>query len=439
MKLFSLTLLIFVLTAQYDCNNQQKKSTEPADTISTKSDSVVLPQPYATKSVQKFSKVIGWQQGKMPVAPQGFTVSAYATGLVNPRNVYVAANGDVFVAESNTELSGIKKIAADISGITKSQRIGSSANRITLLRDTNLDGKPDIHSIYISNLNQPYGILIIGNKFYVGNTDGLLEYPYNADDTVMKAKGKKILDLPAGGYNNHWTRNIIANKNNTKIFVAVGSGSNVAEHGISKEMRRANILEINPDGSGEVVYASGLRNPNGLTLQPNTGTVYTSVNERDELGDDLVPDYFTSVKQNGFYGWPYSYFGQHKDPRMKDNMRNDLVAKAIVPDVALGSHVAALGTVFYNGNMFPAKYKDGAFVSEHGSWNRSALSGYKVVFVPFENGKPGKPEDFLTGFIADENKKKVYGRPVNMAFLKDGSLLLADDSGNTIWRVSYSR
>lgn len=438
MKIYASTLL-FLVYILYACNNKAQKTNAPADTTATKTDSIVLPQPFETKSVQNFSKVIGWPQGKTPVAPQGFVITTYATGLINPRNAYVAPNGDVFVAESNTEVSGVKKIAAEVSGKAKSQKLGESANRIILLRDTNHDGKPDMQSVYLSNLNQPYGILVMNDKFYVGNTDGLWEYPYNANDTVIKARGKKILDLPAGGYNNHWTRNIIANKDNTKIFVAVGSGSNVAEHGMQNEVRRANILEINPDGSGEVVYAGGLRNPNGLALQPNTGVLYTSVNERDELGDDLVPDYFTSVKQNGFYGWPYSYFGQHPDPRMKDSMRNDLVAKAIVPDVALESHVAALGTIFYDGNMFPEKYKNGAFVSEHGSWNRSALSGYKVVFIPFDNGKPGKPEDFLTGFIADENKNEVYGRPVNISAMKDGSLLLADDSGNTIWRITYQK
>ncbi len=434
-------VLLSIIIIYCSCNNiKSEKANTAADTTATKTtEGVTLPQPYATKSVQNFSKVIGWPQGKSPIAQQGFTVKAFAIDLINPRNVYQAPNGDIFVAESNTELKGAKKIAADLSGKTKSQRLGASANRVTLLRDKNGDGIPDVRSVYLSNLNQPYGILVIGNSFYVGCTDGLWKFPYNSSDTVIKSAGKEILDLPKGGYNNHWTRNIIANKDESKIFIAVGSGSNAGEHGAQNEIRRADILEVNTDGSGETVYASGLRNPNGIALQPGTGVLYSSVNERDELGDNLVPDYFTSVKQGGFYGWPYSYFGQHPDPRLKDSMRNDLVAKAIVPDVTLGAHVAALGLTFYNGNMFPAKYKNGAFIGEHGSWNRSQLSGYKVVFVPFKNGKPGNPEDFLTGFLADANKEEVYGRPVNLTTLKDGSLLLADDSGNTVWRISYNK
>lgn len=324
-----------------------------------------------------------------------------------------------------------------ISGKSKSQRLGNSANQITLLRDKNKDGIPESRNVYLAGLSQPYGVLIMNNSFYVANTDGVWQYSYNPQDSIMKGQPKKIVELPAGGYNNHWTRNIIANKDNNKIFIAVGSGSNVAEHGMQNEVRRANVLEVNPDGSGEVVYGSGLRNPVGIAIQPATGTLYTSVNERDELGDELVPDYFTSVQKGGFYGWPYSYFGQHEDPRLKDSMRTDLVQKALVPDVPLGPHVAALGLTFYNGNTFPAKYKGGAFIGEHGSWNRSSLAGYKVVFIPFEGGKWGKPEDFMTGFIANEKEDEVYGRPVNLTVMQDGSLLLADDSGNTVWRVTY--
>ena len=439
-KLFTSLLTIAALSQSHCTHQKEKAAIEPSvsETVSVKK-SPVLPAPYETKSSVNYSNVIGWPQGQTPTAPQGFKVTMYANGFINPRNVYVAPNGDVFVVESNTEAFGFKKIAANVTGKTKSERLGTSANRITLLRDTNQDGIPDQRTVYLSQLNQPYGVLVIGDSFYVGNTDGIVKYPYNPSDTTIKSAGKKILDLPAGGYNNHWTRNLLANKDNTKIFVAVGSGSNVGEHGMENEIRRANILQINPDGSGEVVYASGLRNPNGLALQPGTGVVYASVNERDELGDDLVPDYFTSVKEGGFYGWPYSYFGQHEDPRMKDHQKPELVKNAIVPDVALGAHVAALGTIFYNGSMFPSKYKDGAFVTEHGSWNRSVLSGYKVVFVPFQNGKPGEPEDFLTGFLADPAKQDAYGRPVNLAILKDGSLLVTDDSGNTVWRISYAK
>ncbi len=440
MKQYLMASAVAITVMAAACNNNNAKKEEnkdKADTVATATQELNLPAPYNTKSVSVYCEVIGWPQDKTPVVPAGFTVTAYAKDLVNPRNIYQASNGDVFVVESNTETKGAAKTETLINGKNKSQRLGASANRITLLRDTNKDGIPDTRSVYLAGLHQPYGVLIIGNDFYVANTDGLWRYPYNADDSIMKSQGKKIVDLPAGGYNNHWTRNIIANKDNNKIFIAVGSGSNVAEHGLENETRRADVLQVNPDGSGETVYASGLRNPAGIALQPSTGTLYAAVNERDELGDELVPDYFTSVKQGGFYGWPFSYYGQHEDPRMKDKQKPEMVQKAIVPDVPLGSHVAALGLHFYNGNTFPSKYKNGAFIGEHGSWNRSALSGYKVVFVPFTNGTPGKPEDFMTGFIADEKDKKVYGRPVNVTVLQDGSLLVADDSGNTIWKVTY--
>jgi glucose/arabinose dehydrogenase len=418
------------------CNSNPAAST-PADTVTTPTDTVTLPAPYATASAKKFSKVIGWPIGKTPVAPKGFTVNQYAGNLVNPRNIYVAPNGDVFIAESNTEVSGVKKVAADVTGKSKSQRLGQSANRITLLRDRNKDGIAESHTIFLYNLSQPFGMLVLNNYFYVANTDALWRYPYKPGDSIITATGQKILDLPKGGYNNHWTRNLLANADGSKIYISVGSGSNNAEHGMENEIRRACILEINPDGSGERIYASGLRNPVGMDWQGNT--LWTAVNERDELGDDLVPDYITSVKANGFYGWPYSYFGQHEDPRMK-GQQPDLVKKAIVPDVDLGAHTASLGLHFYKGKTFAAAYRNGAFVGQHGSWNRSQLSGYKVVFVPFSNGKPsGKYQNFLTGFIANEAKGEVYGRPVTIASLPDGSLLVADDSGNTIWRVAAAQ
>jgi glucose/arabinose dehydrogenase len=280
---------------------------------------------------------------------------------------------------------------------------------------------------------------VLGGHFYVANTDALIQYPYKAGQTVISETGKKILDLPAGGYNNHWTRNIIASPDGKKIMISVGSGSNNGENGMDKEIRRANILEINPDGTGEKVYASGLRNPVGMDYYPGTTTLWTVVNERDELGDDLVPDYLTNVKRDGFYGWPYAYFGANEDPRMK-GQRPDLVKKTIVPDVDLGSHTASLGLTFYDHKAFPEKYQTGAFIGQHGSWNRSELSGYKVVFIPFKDGKPsGKPEDFLTGFIDDEKKSRVHGRPVGVTVLADGSLLVADDSSNTIWQVSVAK
>jgi glucose/arabinose dehydrogenase len=400
-----------------------------------------LPQPYATKSTKNYSKVTGWKDGKMPMAPAGFTVTKFADGLEHPRWIYVGNNGDIFVAESNTILKGIKKFGAKISRKIKTQHIGESANRITLFRDGNKDGIPDDRFVFARDLNQPFGMLILGNHFYVGNTDALLQFDYKQGDNKLMGNGTAIVQLPAGKYNRHWARNIIANKKGDKIYIAVGSGSNVAEKGLDNEIRRANILEVNTDGSGERIYASGLRNPAGMDWAPGTNTLWTAVNERDELGDELVPDYITSVKEGGFYGWPFSYYGQHEDPRMAAQQRPDLVSKSIVPDVALGSHTASLGLVFYNKTAFPSRYHNGIFVAQHGSWNRKELAGYKVVFVPFANGKPSGPaEDFLTGFkVEGSADSEVRGRPVDVAVLADGSILVTDDASNTIWRVSFNK
>ena len=419
------------------CTSKKEKSEGTEATVVTVDTTLELPAPYATKSASHFTNVIGWPKGKTPTAPAGFTVTEYAGELINPRWTYVTPNGDVLVAESNTEPKGTKKVKAVISGQAKSQRMDESANRITLLRDTNKDGKPDVRETFLTGLNQPFGMLILGNSFYVANTDGILRFPYQAGQTKITGKGEKIKDLPAGGYNNHWTRNLLANEDGSKIYVTVGSGSNVQEHGDENEIRRANILEINPDGSGERIYASGLRNPVGVDWQPGTKKLWAAVNERDELGDELVPDYITSVKEGAFYGWPYSYYGQNEDPRRKGE-RPDLVKKAVVPDVPLGAHTASLGLAFYDKDAFPEKYRNGAFVGQHGSWNRSQFSGYKVVFVPFQDGKPGKPEDFLTGFLK-EGGQDAYGRPVGVTVLPDGSMLVADDSGNKLWRVSAAK
>ena len=423
MKIHFWTVFTLVLMLQYSCGNNASTKKTSVDSSAVDSNSVKmqsgdsLPPPFATPSVRNMSKVLGWSEGKMPVAPAGFTVTRFADKLESPRWIYVADNGDIFVAESDREKP-------------------KSANRITLFKDTNKDGIADSRSVFLQGLSQPFGMLIIGNKFYVGNTDAVTVYDYTPGSTSISTAGKNITTLPTG---RHWTRNIISNADQSKIYIAVGSASNVAEDGIEKEARRANILEINPDGSGERVYASGLRNPVGMDWAPGTNTLWTAVNERDELGDDLVPDYITSVKDGGFYGWPYSYFGQHEDPRLKNTPRPDLVQKAIVPDVAVGAHTASLGLVFYKAGLFPEHYRNGVFVGQHGSWNRSQLSGYKVVFVPFTGGKPGSMEDFLTGFIADAGKSEVYGRPVGVAVAPDGSLLVADDGGNTIWRVSYNK
>jgi len=406
--------------------------------FSQKNKPDTLPLPYATKSVMNFSNAIGWKNGRTPQAPQGFTVTKYADKFENPRWMYVTPNGDVLVAESNSNHTLLEKIGGRLVGASKSNNLSKSANRIALLRDTNNDGIPDLRTVFLTQLNQPFGMLVIGKWLYVANVNAVLRFPYEAGQTEITQKGEKIMDLPAGDHTRHWTRNLLASADNTKIYVSVGSNTNVAEDGIAQEVKRANILEINPDGSGERVYASGLRNPVGMGWAPGTKTLWTAVNERDELGDDLVPDYLTSVRNGGFYGWPYSYFGQHEDPRVTEK-RPDLVTKAIVPDVPLGSHTASLGLAFYTNKSFPNKYHNGAFIAQHGSWNRSLLSGYRVVFVPFENGKPtGKPEDFLTGFIATAHKK-VYGRPVGVVELPDGSLLVTDDVCNTIWRVAANK
>ena len=417
---------------------QEAATTTPAQTVTTPvATAVKLPTPYATKSASNRVEIVPWPAGRTPTAPAGFTVAEYAGKMDSPRWIYVAPNGDVLVAEASTiPMSAMKKVAAKLE-LDKSRSLRStSANRITLFRDTNKDGKADVHTTFLANLSQPFGMLVLGNWFYVANTDGVLRFPYKPGATKITGPGQRILDLPKGGYNNHWTRNLLASPDGSKIYVTVGSSSNVQEHGAEEEVRRANILQINPDGTDEKVYASGLRNPIGMGWLPGTHKLWAVVNERDELGDELVPDYLTSVQQGGFYGWPYSYFGQNADPRRK-NERPDLVKKALVPDVPLGAHVAALGLAFYDKTAFPAKYRNGAFIGEHGSWNRAAFSGYKVVFVPFANGKPsGPPKDFLTGFLAGGDSKQAYGRPVGVATLPDGSLLVADDAADKIWRVS---
>lgn len=396
-------------------------------------DTGYLPQPYNTPSVRNNSKVTGWPAGKLPVAPAGFTVTTFADSLDNPRWIYVAPDGDIFVSMANTISDGFTKTAGMKN---KSDR---SSNTILRFRDADGDGIPETKSVFLAGLNRPFGMLVLNGQFYVGNTDGLYVYPYQPGQTTMTATGKKILDLPAGGYNNHWTRNVVARPDGSKLYVSVGSGSNVAEHGISNEIRRANILEINPDGTGEKIYASGLRNPVGMDFVPGTNILWTAVNERDELGDNLVPDYATSVTENAFYGWPYAYFGHNEDPRRKGE-RPDLVEKTIVPDLRLGSHTASLGLTFNNRNGLTPQYKGGMFIGQHGSWNRSALSGYKVIYVPFANGKPsGPPQDFLTGFIKDYANNTVYGRPVGVAIAADGSLLVADDAGKKIWRIAANK
>ncbi len=413
----------------------------PLSLFSQVKDEKQLPEPFATKSTSNYSNVIGWEEGQTPKAPEGFTLNKFADGFENPRWMYVTPNGDVLVADSNSNYSILKQIGATIIGAGGSNNLKHSADVITLLRDTNNDGMPDLRKTLLTKnegLNQPFGMLVIGDWLYVANTDAVVRYPYKVGQTKITVMGEKIADLPAGEVNRHWTRNIISNADNSKIYIAVGSGDNIGEKGMEHEVMRANILVMNPDGSDLEIYASGLRNPVGMDWEPTTKTLWTSVNERDELGDNLVPDYLTSVQEGGYYGWPYTYWGSNYDPRVPIPPYIRL-RKALVPDVDLGSHTASLGLVFYTADAFPKKYKNGAFVVQHGSWNRDILSGYRVVFIPFENGKPaGKPEDFLTGFIVDPKKDEVRGRPVGAVVLPDGAMLITDDTTHHIWRIAYT-
>lgn len=398
-------------------------------------DRVNLPAPEGGLPTVKYTTPAKWPDGAAPTAPEGFTVTRLAEGLAHPRWLYVLPNGDVLVAEAATKP---KPGLASAPENWVSKQVGAivpSADRITLLRDKDGDGRAEERSVFLSGLNQPFGMLLLNGRFYVANTDGILRYAYTEGAMRLEGPGEKILSLPGGG---HWTRNLVARADGSKIYVSVGSLTNVADKGLAAEERRANILEINPDGSGERVFASGLRNPVGMDFEPAAGALFTVVNERDFLGDNLVPDYLTRVQDGGFYGWPFSYWGQNIDKRIKaKDRRPDLVAKALVPEYALGAHVAALGLTFCKGTGFPERYRGGAFIGEHGSWNRSVYAGFKVVYVPFTDGKPsGLPEDFLTGFLADAKSGKTYGRPVGVAVDKAGALLVADDVGNIVWRVA---
>ena len=398
-----------------------------------------LPPPHSTLiPTVNIAPAKGWPADTKPAAAAGLAVGAYANGLDHPRWLYVLPNGDVLVAETNApprpdNRKGIKGWV--MKKVMKRAGAGvPSANRISLLRDADGDGIAETRTVFLQGLNSPFGMALVGRDLYVANTDAVLRFPYEGDETRVTAPGVRIVDLPAGPINHHWTKNIIASRDGSRLYVTVGSNSNVGENGVDREEHRAAILEVNLAAGSSRVFASGLRNPNGLGWQPQSGALWTVVNERDEIGSDLVPDYLTSVKDGGFYGWPYSYYGQNVDVRVKPP-RPDLVANAIVPDYALGSHVASLGLVFYEGRLLPARYADGAFVGQHGSWNRRPRSGYKVIFVPFAGGRPaGLPEEVLAGFL-DANGD-AFGRPVGVAIDRKGALLVADDVGNIVWRVT---
>lgn len=384
---------------------------------------------------------VGWSDQQKPTPAPGLSVGAYAEGLDHPRWLYVLPNGDVLVAESNAPAKqdangGIKGLV--MKGVMKVAGAKTrSADRITLLRGLNASGQSIQRSVFLQNVRSPFGMALVGNDFYVATTDAVWRYRYQAGDMSLHLPGVKVVDLPAGPINHHWTKNLIASPDGKKLYVTVGSNSNIAENGIEAEKGRAAIHEIDLKSSQMRIFASGLRNPNGLAWEPYSGQLWTTVNERDELGNALVPDYMTSVKDQGFYGWPYSYFGQHVDERVKPQ-RPDLVEQARVPDYALGAHTASLGLLFYSGGELPSVYQGAAVIAQHGSWNRKPHSGYKVVFVPFRQGRPdGLPQDLLTGFLDEQGKAR--GRPVGVAVAKDGALLIADDVGNVIWRVKRDR
>jgi glucose/arabinose dehydrogenase len=380
----------------------------------------------------------GWVAGATPTAAPGLAVNAFATGLQHPRWLYVLPNGDVLVAETNAppkpeDGKGIRGWFMEKT-MAKAGAGVPSANRITLLRDADGDGVAETRSVFLRDLNSPFGMALVGNTFYVANSDAVVKVPYAIGETSIAATPAKVSDLPGGPLNHHWTKSLVASGDGTRLYVGVGSNSNVGENGMDKEAGRAAIWEIDPATGAHRVFASGIRNPVGMDWQPQTGALWVSVNERDEIGSDLVPDYMTSVRDGGFYGWPYSYYGQHVDTRAEPP-RPDLVAKAIVPDYALGPHTASLGFTFYDGTLLPMPYRGGAFVGQHGSWNRKPQSGYKVIFVPFSGGMPsGEAQDVLTGFLdADGNAR---GRPVGVAVDARGALLVADDVGNAVWRVT---
>jgi glucose/arabinose dehydrogenase len=381
------------------------------------------------------AKATGWPAGVMPTAAAGLAVNAFATALDHPRWVYVLPNGDVLVAESNApakpEAGGIRNwIQSKVMA-----RAGAgvpSANRITLLRDADGDGVAELKTVFLKNLHSPFGMALVGDMLYVANADAIVRFNYKEGATEITEAAQPVAPLPAG-LNHHWTKNIIASQDGKKLYATVGSNSNAAENGMEAEKNRAAILEVDLANGATRVFASGLRNPNGMAWNPQTGALWTVVNERDEIGSDLVPDYLTSVKEGGFYGWPYSYYGKNIDARVKPQ-RPDLVDKAIVPDYALGAHVAALGLTFYEGALLPAQYRNGAIIGNHGSWNRKPRSGYNVVFIPFRDGMPnGKPVDILSDFVNKDGE--AQGRPVGVAVDKKGAVLVADDVGNVIWRV----
>ena len=411
-NVFNSFLLSLLVAAAVVGQSAKPAVTGKPDRIVIKPES--LPKPYHSDSARNFPRVTTAPANAQLQVPPGFAVNVFAEGDFGiPRWIIEGPNGDLFLSDARKQ-------------------------SVILLRDTNKDGKIDNAAerfTFIEGLNRPFGMAINNGYFYVGNTNGVVRFKYNLGDTKITSAPERITDLPADGYNNHWTRNLLFSPDGKKLYVSVGSGTNVD---VEPDPRRAAISEYNPDGSGHRIFASGIRNPIGLTWNPTTKELWTAVNERDGLGDDLVPDYATSVKDGGFYGWPYMYIGSNVDPRRADDMKNIRLKSPIVPDVLLEAHCAALGLVFYTGKMFPKEYQGDAFVAMHGSWNRAKRSGYKVVRILMKNGKPeGGYENFLTGWVPDAAGRDVWGRPVGLTMMRDGSLLVVDDAGNKVWRVTY--
>ncbi|MEG3149655.1 sorbosone dehydrogenase family protein [Sphingomonas sp. ZT3P38] len=428
----SLILLSGVAMSLAGCGGSK-----PADPSTQIGANPVLPAPqqYLLPPI-RVAKPVAWAKGETPSVAPGLKIAALATGMMHPRQPYVLPNGDILIVESSGPSEPIHRPKDIVMGMVQ-KHAGAAAqggNRIILFRDADGDGKPELHTVFLDRLTSPFGVALVGHDLYVANTDAVMRYAYVDGATRIDGAGTKLTDLPGGPINHHWTKSLVASPDGSRLYAGVGSNSNITENGIAAEAGRAAIWEIDRVTGAHRIFASGLRNPNGLTWNPQSGKLWAVVNERDEIGPNLVPDYLTSVQRGGFYGWPYSYYGQHLDARVRPQ-RPDLVARAIVPDYALSSHVAPLGLAFYTGANLPAQYRNGAFVGEHGSWDRDPLNGYKVVFVPFAGGKPSGPaQDVVTGFL--NAKQQARGRPVGLAVDKAGGLLIADDLGNTVWRVT---
>jgi len=395
------------------------------------------PQQYLLPPMH-IAKAAPWRAGEAPSVPQGMQIRALATGLAHPRSVYGLPNGDVLVVESSAPPAPVNRPKDLVMGWIQAfaGARAKGGNRIVLLRDIGDDGLAKTRTIFLDHLKSPFGVALVGGDLYVANTDSIMRYPYVDGQTSITAEGVKLTGLPGGPIDHHWTKSLVASSDGSKLYVGVGSNSNIAENGMAVEFERAAVWEVDRQSGAHRIFASGLRNPTALQWEPQSGALWAVANERDELGPDLVPDYLTSVRDGAFYGWPYSYYGQHLDPRVEPQ-RPDLVASAIAPDYALSSHVAPLGMTFYTGTNLPSAYRGGAFVGEHGSWDRNPLNGYKVVFVPFAEGRPsGPPQDVVTGFLSADNQAR--GRPVGLAVDRAGALLVADDLGNTVWRMTAS-